>query len=140
MRTLITFVLGLATGGLLTTGVTARQSLLADAETRDAVVAVKQAIVQGHRIRDVAALSRLYGEDYTAIDARGTVRTIHDPVAGEFKIPGMPIKTSDYPADAAYVAPTLGQHNAAILGGLLGKSAADIEALCASGVLRTAPT
>ena len=43
---------------------------------------------------------------------RGTVRTIDDPIAGEFKIPGHPVKTSDYPDHPGYVAPTLGQHNA----------------------------
>ena len=47
----------------------------------------------------------------------------------------MPIKTSDYPADAPYVAPTLGQHNAEVLGGLLGRSAGDIAALADAGVL-----
>jgi len=72
--------------------------------------------------------------------ARGTVRSITDPIAGEFKIPGMPIKTSDYPADAAYVAPTLGQHNAEILGGLLGKSNAEIDALTSAGVLQIGAT
>jgi hypothetical protein len=75
MRSALTFVLGLIAGTVLTTGVSARQSLLADAATREAVVAVKQAIVGGHRTRDVTALDRLYGADYTAIDARGTVRT-----------------------------------------------------------------
>lgn len=68
--------------------------------------------------------------------ARGTVRTINDPVAGEFKIPGMPIKTSDYPANLPYVAPLLGEHNAEVLGGLLGKSAAEIAALTSAGVLQ----
>ncbi|MEQ8234727.1 MAG: CoA transferase, partial [Gammaproteobacteria bacterium] len=66
---------------------------------------------------------------------RGTVRSITDPIVGEFKVPGMPIKTSDYPADAPYEAPTLGQHNAAVLGDLLGRSADDIAALTAAGVL-----
>ncbi len=68
---------------------------------------------------------------------RGTVRTINDPIAGEFKIPGMPIKTSGYPADLPYVAPLLGEHNAEVLQRLLGKSASDIEALVAAGVLRS---
>jgi crotonobetainyl-CoA:carnitine CoA-transferase CaiB-like acyl-CoA transferase len=71
---------------------------------------------------------------------RGTVRSITDPIAGEFKIPGMPIKTSEYPADAAYVAPTLGQNNAAVLQALLGKSADEIAELTASGVLQSGPT
>jgi crotonobetainyl-CoA:carnitine CoA-transferase CaiB-like acyl-CoA transferase len=71
---------------------------------------------------------------------RGTVRSITDPIAGEVKIPGMPIKTSDYPAESPYIAPTLGQHNAEILASLLGKSAADVEALREAGVLHSGPT
>ena len=70
---------------------------------------------------------------------RGTIRTITDPVAGEFQIPGMPIKTSDFPANNDYVAPLLGEHNEEILSDLLGKSAADIDALRAAGVLISKP-
>lgn len=72
--------------------------------------------------------------------ARGTVRSINDPIAGEFKIPGMPIKTSDYPADLDYVAPTLGQNNAEVLKDLLGKSDEQISALSSTGVLQSGPT
>jgi ketosteroid isomerase-like protein len=74
MRTTLTLVLGVLIGGSLA----ARQSgsaLLADAATHQAVAAVKQAIVEGHRGRDRAALDRLYAEDYTALDARGGLRT-----------------------------------------------------------------
>ena len=67
--------------------------------------------------------------------ARGTVRTIKDPIAGEFQIPGMPVKTSGYPADNDYVAPLLGEHNGEVLKGILGKSDADVEALTKVGVL-----
>lgn len=70
---------------------------------------------------------------------RGTVRTISDPIAGEFMVPGMPIRTSGYPADRPGVAPTLGQHNAEILSELLEKSPAEIEALTAAGVLQSGP-
>ena len=66
---------------------------------------------------------------------RGTVRTVNDPIAGSFQIPGMPIKTSEYPADLPYVAPTLGEHNAEVLRELLARSDADIEALVRDGVL-----
>lgn len=70
---------------------------------------------------------------------RGTVRTVTDPVAGTFQIPGMPIRTSDYPAAPPYVAPLLGEHNAAILGELLGMGADDIARLAADGVLAHGP-
>ncbi len=70
---------------------------------------------------------------------RGTVRPIEDPIAGSLKIPGMPIKTSDYPSDADYVAPTLGQHNRDVLTGLLGKTEDEVNALAAAGVLQSGP-
>jgi hypothetical protein len=47
----------------------------ADAETLKAVIAVKQAIVAGHKARDRAALDKLYADDYTATDASGKVTT-----------------------------------------------------------------
>ncbi|MSR15505.1 MAG: CoA transferase [Gammaproteobacteria bacterium] len=67
--------------------------------------------------------------------ARGTVRTINDPVAGEFQIPGMPIKFIGSEANQDFVAPTLGQHNSDVLRDLLGKSEVEIKQLEASGVL-----
>jgi crotonobetainyl-CoA:carnitine CoA-transferase CaiB-like acyl-CoA transferase len=71
---------------------------------------------------------------------RGTVRSITDPIVGEFKIPGMPIKTSGYTADSDYVAPRLGEHNSEILSVLLKKSDKEIKVLSDMGVLRTANT
>lgn len=53
----------------------------ADEETRAALTAVKQAIVEGHRTRNRAALDRLYADDYLATDAEGTVRTKADLLA-----------------------------------------------------------
>ncbi|MBV1878210.1 MAG: CoA transferase [Pseudomonadales bacterium] len=66
---------------------------------------------------------------------RGTVRTINDRLVGKFQIPGMPIKTSDYPDNPDYVAPTLGQHNREILRDVLGHSDIDIDALIEASVL-----
>ncbi|MBL6749620.1 MAG: CoA transferase [Nevskia sp.] len=67
---------------------------------------------------------------------RGTVRTVNDPYAGTFQIPGMPIKTSDYPAhNPDYIAPRLGEHNRLVLQELLGKTDAQIDAWSKSGVL-----
>lgn len=70
--------------------------------------------------------------------ARGTVRTIHDRIAGEFQIPGMPLKFSAFPQDLPLQAPTMGQHNAQILRELLACDATEIEALRAANVLHEA--
>jgi CoA:oxalate CoA-transferase len=67
--------------------------------------------------------------------ARGTVRTIEDPIAGKFEIPGMPLKFSGFPQDLPLQAPTLGQNNREILRDLLGRSENEIEELRKAGVL-----
>jgi crotonobetainyl-CoA:carnitine CoA-transferase CaiB-like acyl-CoA transferase len=67
--------------------------------------------------------------------ARGTVRTVVDPIHGPVDLPGMPIKWRELPNNIPLVAPTLGEHNRSVLGGVLGHSAADIDALYAAGVL-----
>ncbi len=43
---------------------------------------LKQAIVEGHRTRDRAALDQLYAEDYVASDPRGGLRTKADLLDG----------------------------------------------------------
>ena len=45
-----------------------------DERTRQAVSAVKQAIVEGHRTKDRVALDRAYAADYTAMSGDGRVR------------------------------------------------------------------
>lgn len=68
--------------------------------------------------------------------ARGTVRTIHDPVYdGELDVPGFPIKFSEFPEELPLQAPTLGQHNAEILSTYLGRTPEEVQQLKAAGVL-----
>lgn len=68
--------------------------------------------------------------------ARGTVRTITDPVAGTFQIPGMPLKFSEFPEDLELTAPTMGQHNAEVLRDWLGLNEAEIDTLRSANVLQ----
>ena len=102
-------------------------------------VASAIAVLESHSVPCAPILSVEETVKHPHFIARGTVRTIKDPIAGEFQIPGMPIKTSDYPANNDYVAPTLGQHNADVLTSVLGKSATEVEALRAAGVLHSGP-
>ncbi|WP_436794099.1 CaiB/BaiF CoA transferase family protein [Actinospongicola halichondriae] len=70
---------------------------------------------------------------------RGMIREVVDPVAGPVTIPGFPLAfDGDRPA-AAGPAPTLGQHNHQVLGGLLGYDDARISAMEADGVLASKP-
>lgn len=80
MRNVIFLCVGLATGSWVTEAIPTVQTMADDA-TREAVAAVKRAIVEGHRTRDREALDALYADDYTALDARGGVRTKEDLLA-----------------------------------------------------------
>ena len=60
------------------------------------------------------------------------VETEH-PVAGHYRMPGNPIKLGQ--KETFLPAPTLGQHNQEVLGGLLGYSTRDIENLREQGVV-----
>jgi crotonobetainyl-CoA:carnitine CoA-transferase CaiB-like acyl-CoA transferase len=66
---------------------------------------------------------------------RGTVRTVHDRLHGDFDMPGMPLKFSRFPADLPLEAATLGQHNEEIVTKYLGRSAAQVQGLREAGVL-----
>lgn len=66
---------------------------------------------------------------------RRTVRTIHDRALGTFDIPGMPLRFSEFPDDLELDAPFLGEHNAEVLGEVLGYDASRIAALENEGVL-----
>ncbi|MFP6682734.1 MAG: CoA transferase [Gammaproteobacteria bacterium] len=66
---------------------------------------------------------------------RGTVRTIVDPIHGPVDIPGHPIKWSRLPNNIPLDAPTLGQHNEAVLAEMLGCSDKEIHDLANDGVL-----
>ncbi|MFZ2209075.1 MAG: CoA transferase [Porticoccaceae bacterium] len=70
---------------------------------------------------------------------RGTVRTITDRGAGRFEMPGMPLRFSAFANDLDLQAPYLGEHNGAVLGGLLGLSAQRLAELTAAGVLVSEP-
>jgi len=48
---------------------------------------------------------------------------------------GNPVKLSETPGETFDPAPMLGQHNTQIFGGLLGKSADELAALHAAGVI-----
>lgn len=70
---------------------------------------------------------------------RGTVRTISDRGAGSFDIPGMPLRFSAFNNNLELDAPYLGEHNAAVLGNLLGLDDDKIQGLTEAGVLVQEP-
>jgi len=78
MKSLTTLLLGIAIGAYGAAAAGAIPVGSADEATKAAVTEVKRGIVAGHKARDRAALDRLYADDYTAIDARGAIRTKQD--------------------------------------------------------------
>jgi crotonobetainyl-CoA:carnitine CoA-transferase CaiB-like acyl-CoA transferase len=70
---------------------------------------------------------------------RGTVAEVHDRVLGDMKVPGFPIRFSEFPSPANLQAPLLGEHNELILSKYLGYSDDRIAALKADRVLTSKP-
>jgi len=69
------------------------------------------------------------------VKARGTIVEMDHPTAGKVKMPGFPVKFSNYKAAIRMPAPILGQHNDEILTKLLGYSKEKIDELRKSGVI-----
>lgn len=69
---------------------------------------------------------------------RGTVRTVHDRILGDFAVPGFPLRFSAFPQTLELEAPLLGEHNRRILSTYLGYSADRITKLESEGVLCSA--
>jgi crotonobetainyl-CoA:carnitine CoA-transferase CaiB-like acyl-CoA transferase len=70
---------------------------------------------------------------------RGTVRTIHDQILGDFEVPGFALRFSDYPKPLELEAPTQGQHNREVLTQILGYSSEQVTELERRGILLSAP-
>ncbi|RLA53074.1 MAG: hypothetical protein DRR42_05845 [Gammaproteobacteria bacterium] len=66
---------------------------------------------------------------------RGTIRKISDRMLGEFDIPGVPLRYSNFPDLLPLDAPFLGEQNREILGEWLGYSSEQIEAMESDGIL-----
>jgi crotonobetainyl-CoA:carnitine CoA-transferase CaiB-like acyl-CoA transferase len=70
---------------------------------------------------------------------RGTVRTVHDRIIGDFQIPGVPMRFSGFSESLELEAPFLGEHNRQILSDWLGFSEDRIAQLERDKVLHSAP-
>jgi crotonobetainyl-CoA:carnitine CoA-transferase CaiB-like acyl-CoA transferase len=95
--------------------------------------------LRSNRVPCAPILSVREAMEHPHLIARGTVRTISDPILGEFKIPGFPLRFSGFPNEIEFDAPMLGEHNTSILEKYLGFSAVGVAELEAAGVLHRAP-
>jgi crotonobetainyl-CoA:carnitine CoA-transferase CaiB-like acyl-CoA transferase len=74
------------------------------------------------------------------IRARGFFEDVTHPVTGTHPIPAFPVVFGRQPARRfARPAPLLGEHNVEVLGGLLGLSADELDALAEQGLIGTRP-
>ncbi len=67
--------------------------------------------------------------------AREAIVTMQHPTLGDFPMQNVAPKLSDTPGEVKWVGPDLGQHNDEILGGLLDKSASQLDELRDAGIV-----
>ena len=67
------------------------------------------------------------------VHVRNMVVEVDHPLVGKYKMPGNPIKMGQ--EEVFEPAPTLGQHNQEVLGGLLGRSDAELKSLQEKGII-----
>jgi crotonobetainyl-CoA:carnitine CoA-transferase CaiB-like acyl-CoA transferase len=93
------------------------------------------ACLDEHRVPNAPVLSVEQAMNHPQLRERRTVRTIHDRVLGEFRVPGFPLRFSDFPGELILEAPFLGEHNAEVLGTYLGYSSSRVKELESAGIL-----
>jgi len=94
------------------------------------------AAMKEYRVPHAPVLSVAEAVKHPHLRARGTVRTVHDRILGDFDVPGFALRFSDYPNRLELEAPLLGEHNEEILTGYLGYTAERVRELEAMGVIR----
>lgn len=92
-------------------------------------------LLQRHRVPAAPVQSIDEVANDPVLRATGSVRQVHDPVAGDVLVPGFPLRFSAVATGVDDGAAELGAHNAEIVIGLNGRNQADYEALIAAGVL-----
>lgn len=87
------------------------------------------------RVPHAPVLSLSEAVQHPHLRERGTVRTVHDRILGDFQVPGFALRFSDFPEPLELHAPFLGEHNAEVLARYLGYGAERVAHLEETGVL-----
>jgi CoA:oxalate CoA-transferase len=103
---------------------------LAGFPSREAAIAE----LERHRIPCAPVLTLNEAMVHPHLVERGTVRPVHDDQLGEFAVPGMPVRFSDWEQPTDLRADMVGESNEAVLGEL-GLGPEEIQALYAEKVL-----
>ena len=97
------------------------------------------AVLKEYRVPHAPVLSVAEAVQHPHLRLRGTVRTVHDRILGDFEVPGFALRFSDFPERLELHAPMLGEHNGEVLGRWLGYDAKRVGELEKKGVLRSGP-
>jgi crotonobetainyl-CoA:carnitine CoA-transferase CaiB-like acyl-CoA transferase len=92
--------------------------------------------LEKHHVPAAPVLTLADAIDNPFLLERGTVRVTTDRTLGEIRVPGLPLRFSDFPDEIAAPAPTLGEHNRQILKDYLNLSDGEIAHLESAGVLQ----
>jgi crotonobetainyl-CoA:carnitine CoA-transferase CaiB-like acyl-CoA transferase len=87
------------------------------------------------RVPHAPVLSLSEAVQHPHLRERGTVRTVHDRILGDFQVPGFALRFSAFPEPLELHAPFLGEHNAEVLARYLGYEAERVAHLEKTGVL-----
>lgn len=79
------------------------------------------------------------GSTHPQLAARDFFESLDHPIVGRHHVPALPFKYRSVDRWYRSTAPTLGQHNASVLGDLLGLDTTSIAALTKNGVIGTRP-
>jgi crotonobetainyl-CoA:carnitine CoA-transferase CaiB-like acyl-CoA transferase len=109
------------------------QAIEAWTRERDADAAMLQLQAAGVAAGVARSPYDLAGDPHLA--ARGYWQTVDRPYCGPHVQPSLPFRESDRPYAVRHAAPTLGEHNALVLGELLGLSAEELAWLEAEGII-----
>jgi len=97
------------------------------------------AAMKEYRVPHAPVLSVAEAVKHPHLRERGTVRTVHDRILGDFDVPGFALRFSDYPRRLELEVPLLGEHNEEILRRYLNYPRSRIRELEQKGVLRNGP-
>jgi crotonobetainyl-CoA:carnitine CoA-transferase CaiB-like acyl-CoA transferase len=95
------------------------------------------AAMKEYRVPHAPVLSLEEAMNHPHLRQRGTVRTVHDRILGDFDVPGFALRFSEFPERLELQAPMLGEHNREVLSDWLGYRGNQIDALEKSGILRS---
>ncbi len=95
--------------------------------------------MRARRVPVAPVLTVAEAVNHPHLRGRGTVRTIHDRLLGDFEVPGFALRFSDFPRPLTLEAPFLGEHNEEILTKYLDYPPSRVKELEGKGILCSSP-